>query len=84
MEVLVASNTPGVSNGRDMTWLDGRLQTDVSDVMWAIASSNHSFGELNLNPLWGGLGGTISSAQFLKVGRVHVSDSTDYMTGSAF
>jgi Bacterial Ig-like domain (group 2) len=81
IEVVLVSNTPGVSNGRLMTWLDGKLQTSVSNVKWSIAGTDNSFRQLDLNPLWGGLGGTLTSAQALGVGQIHLSGSSDYLSG---
>jgi hypothetical protein len=81
IEVVLVSNTPGVSNGRLMTWLDGKLQTSVSNVRWSIAGTDNSFQQFDLNPLWGGLGGTLTSAQTLRVGQIHLSGSSDYLSG---
>jgi hypothetical protein len=82
IEVVLVSNTPGISNGRLMTWLDGKLQTSVSNVKWSIVGTDNSFRQLDLNPLWGGLGGTLTSAQTLSVGQIHLSGGSDYLSGT--
>ncbi len=81
IEVLLVSSTPGLNNGRVKTWLDGKPQTDVSDVMWAPVGTDNSFRQFDLNPLWGGLGGTISVPQFLSVGQIHLSGTNQYIVG---
>jgi hypothetical protein len=81
IEILLVSSSPGVNNGRVKTWLDGRPQTDVSDVMWAHAGTDNSFSQFDLNPLWGGLGGTLTAPQWLSVGQIHLSGSSRYITG---
>lgn len=81
IEVLIIGNTPGVKNGRVKTWLDGRLQTDVSDVMWTSAGQTGKFGQFDLNPLWGGGGGILTTTQSLRVGRIELSGSSEYLTG---
>jgi hypothetical protein len=81
IEVVLVSNTPGVSNGRLTTWLDGKLQTSVSNVKWSTAGTDNSFQQFDLNPLWGGLGGTLTTTQTLRVGQIHLSGSSDYLSG---
>ncbi|MEO9117056.1 MAG: Ig-like domain-containing protein [Gemmatimonadaceae bacterium] len=81
IEVLLVSNTAGLNNGRVKTWLDGKPQTDVSDVMWSPNATDNSFRQFDLNPLWGGLGGTISAPQWLSVGKIHFSGTSQYISG---
>jgi hypothetical protein len=81
IEVVLVSNTPGVSNGRLMTWLDGKPQTSVSNVMWSVGGTDNSFRQFDLNPLWGGLGGTLTALQTLRIGQIHLSGSSTYLSG---
>jgi hypothetical protein len=77
IEALIIGNTSGMQNGRIVTWLDGRKQTDISDMMWASAGENGSFLQFDLNSLWGGQGGTLESVQYMYVGKIHLSGSSE-------
>jgi hypothetical protein len=82
VEVVIVSNTPGVSDGILKTWLDGRPQTDVSDVMWTSAGFRSEFIQFDINALWGGLGGTLVSPQYLWIGKIYLAGSKDPIRGS--
>jgi hypothetical protein len=75
IEVLVLGSPPGSETGRIKVWLDGRLQIDVRDMMWSAAGEDGSFSQFDLNSLWGGQGGSLSSPQYMYVGRIHLSGS---------
>jgi hypothetical protein len=77
VEVVIVANTPGVSDGRLKTWLDGRPQTDVSDVMWTTAGFKSDFVQFDINALWGGGEGTLVSPQYLWIGRIYLSGSRE-------
>ena len=77
VEVVIVSNTPGVSNGILKTWLDGRPQTDVSDVMWTSAGFKSEFVQFDINALWGGVAGTLVSPQYLWIGKIYLAGSKD-------
>jgi hypothetical protein len=79
IEVLIIGNTPGVKDGRVKTWLDGRPQTDVSDVMWTSIGLSGKYSQFDLNPLWGGGGGILTTTQTLRVGRIELAGSAEYL-----
>lgn len=82
IEVLVVGCTPGMANGRVVTWLDGKKQTDVDDMMWVSAGQDGNFSQFDLNSLWGGQGGRLTAAQYMYVGKIHLSGSAQRIPDS--
>lgn len=76
IEILVIGSTPGMKDGRVVTWLDGRKQTQVDDMMWVPSGQNGNFSQFDMNSLWGGQGGAITAAQYMYVGKIYLSGSS--------
>ena len=77
VEVLVIGNTPGVKDGKVVTWLDGRKQIDVNDMMWVSAGENGTFFQFDINALWGGQGGSLAAAQYMYMGKIYLSGTSE-------
>jgi|GEM_PF-4106414 len=82
IEVLIVGCTPGMANGRVVTWLDGKKQTEVDDMMWVSAGQDGNFSQFDLNSLWGGQGGRLTAAQYMYVGKIHISGSAQRIPDS--
>lgn len=83
IEVLVVGSSPGAQDGRIVTWLDGKKQTDLDNMMWVSAGENGNFSQFDLNSLWGGQGGSIVEPQYMYVGKIYLSGSSDQLRISA-
>ena len=80
LELLVIGGTPGVKNGKVIAWLDGRMQVHRTDMMWVSAGQDRTFSQFDINSLWGGQGGTLSVAQYMYVGKIHFSGSSEIIS----
>ena len=81
IEVLIAGNTPGVADGKVLTWLDGVKQMEVDDMMWMASGETALLNQVEIGALWGGLGGTLSAVQYMDLGPIHLSGSTTLLVG---
>lgn len=81
IEIVVVANTSGVSDGRLKTWVDGVVQTELDDVMWCASGYIGNFVQFDMNSLWGGQGGTLSEAQQMYVGPMHLSGTATAIAG---
>jgi hypothetical protein len=47
--------------------------------MWTSVGHTGNFSQFDLNPLWGGQGGVLATTQTLRVGRIELAGSAEYL-----
>jgi len=70
-EVLLVGNTTGTANGSIDGWIDGVHVTSYSGIQFR--SGNALWGDMNLDPVWGGIGGTVPETQTFDVDHFYMS-----------
>lgn len=70
-EVLLIANTPGQSNGVIRYWIDGQRVGEYTDVRFRDTLDSWQY--VFLQPIWGGIGGTVTSTQYLWVDHLVIS-----------
>jgi uncharacterized protein YjdB len=73
LEFLLVMNSPGQSNGVAKVWANGVLVTNFTNVDFVSSSTQEYWHKLEIAPYWGGLGGTVPSAQYLWVDHLYAS-----------
>jgi hypothetical protein len=70
-EVLLSANTPGQRDGVIRFWIDGQKVGEYTDVYFRDATNAWQY--LYLQPIWGGIGGSVTATQYLWVDHLYVS-----------
>jgi hypothetical protein len=70
-ELLLITNTPGQANGVFRWWIDGQKVGDYTDVR--LRNSTNTWQYVYLQPIWGGVGSTVRSTQYLWIDHLRVS-----------
>ena len=70
-ELLLVANAPGQSNGIIRFWIDGQKVGDYADVKFRDTAETWQY--VYLQPIWGGVGGAVTSTQYLWVDHLYVS-----------
>jgi hypothetical protein len=70
-ELLLIANTPGQQDGVIRFWLDGQRVGEYTDVNFRDTAATWQY--VFLQPIWGGVGGTVSATQYLWVDHLYVS-----------
>jgi len=70
-EVVLLANTPGQANGVIRWWIDGRKVGEYTDVRFRSAADPWQW--VFLQPIWGGVSGTVASTQYLWIDHLYVS-----------
>lgn len=74
-EVELISNSNGAANGVARWWLDGVLIGEHTNVQYASSGQSRTFNLASVAPIWGGMGGTVSSTQSIDYDNVYLSGS---------
>lgn len=64
---------PAVADGVCKMWIDGHFVTHYTDVQWRAPTATSYFGEWKFSPTWGGIGGTRTRDDFLRIDEVYIS-----------
>lgn len=72
-EVVVRTNTPGVSNGFLEWWVDGVRVGSHSDLQFIQGTESPLWEHIQWAPTWGGIGGTVTADQFMWIDHLYVS-----------
>jgi hypothetical protein len=70
-EVVLVGNTTGTANGSIDGWIDGVHVTRYTGIQFR--SGNALWGDMNLDPVWGGIGGTVPATQTFDVDHFYMS-----------
>jgi Bacterial Ig-like domain (group 2) len=70
-EVLLSANTPGQRDGVIRFWIDGQKVGEYTDVYFR--DTTNAWQYLYLQPIWGGIGGSVTATQYLWVDHLYVS-----------
>jgi hypothetical protein len=70
-EVVLIANTGGQANGVMRWWIDGKKVGEYTDVRFR--SGAQPFQYVSLQPIWGGVDGTVASTQYLWIDHLYVS-----------
>jgi hypothetical protein len=73
LEYVVVANTPGVRDGQATWWLDGQMLAHYTDIAWVPAGAPNYWMQLSIDPIWGGVGGTLPADQFLYIDHLYAS-----------
>lgn len=73
VELIIASNTPGIPNGRVQWWVDGQLAGDFSQLPFVGPGEDADWRRVSWNPTWGGTGGAILAEQFMDIDDLYIS-----------
>lgn len=74
VEIIVRANTGNNKDGTVQWWLDGNLIGNFQNNLGFVTSPmGHSFTEVSWSPTWGGVGGTVTTAQDMQVDHVYIS-----------
>lgn len=72
-EVLVKANTPGQANGEFHLWVNGTKVSEYKNVAYLSSGESQAFMKMDVEPIWGGGGSTLSAAQYMYFDNVYVS-----------
>jgi hypothetical protein len=72
-EILVKANTPGTSNGEFHLWVNGSKVSEYKNVGYLASGESKAFMKMDVEPIWGGLGSTLSANQYMYFDDVYVS-----------
>jgi hypothetical protein len=73
VEISVTANTGSRSDGKVTWWLDGQLIGNYTNCSFVTTSQGHQFTQVSWSPTWGGVGGTVPSAQDMQIDNIYVS-----------
>ena len=71
LEVLANKNTSGQANGSVYLYVDGVLVAQATGIQ--LTSAGNNWNMLQISPIWGGTGGTVTNTQSLRVDHIYVS-----------
>jgi hypothetical protein len=69
----MVGNTPGVADGSLTMFLDGAKISEYTGIMFTATGGNSVWQQLNWNPTWGGLGGTVTADMYLWMDHIYLS-----------
>ena len=70
-EVILVGNTSGAANGSIDGWIDGVHVTSYSGIQFR--SANAVWGDVNVDPVWGGIGGSVPATQTFDIDHFYMS-----------
>jgi hypothetical protein len=70
-ELLLIANTPGRSDGVIRFWIDGQKVGEYTDVNFRDTPDTWQY--VYLQPIWGGVGGSVQATQYLWVDHLYIS-----------
>ena len=70
-ELLLVGNTSGQANGSFDAWIDGVHVTGLAGIQFV--PGNALWGNMNMDPVWGGVGGTVPALQTWDVDHFYMS-----------
>ena len=70
-EVVLLANTPGQADGVIKWWIDGQKVGEYTDVQFRSAADPWQY--VFLQPIWGGVHGTVATTQYLWIDHLYVS-----------
>lgn len=75
LELQMILNTDGVSNGIIRVWADGVFVFEVLNAVFINSSANAltGFREINVTPVWGGVGGTRTREDYMYWDKIYIS-----------
>jgi hypothetical protein len=71
MELLLVGNTPGTANGSLDMYLDGVHITSYKNMQFI--DGDALWGDMNMDPVWGGLGGSVPATQTFDIDHFYMS-----------
>jgi len=72
-ELVTYGGTPGGADGTVDWWIDGVKVGHYTGIPFVAAGGSNSWEMIEWNPTWGGLGGTINTAQYQWMDHVYIS-----------
>jgi hypothetical protein len=72
-EAVLEENTLGQANGTFRFWLDGNLTMSYADVTYITSGATNGFFGWKWNPTWGGVGGTKTRNDAMRIDHVFMS-----------
>ena len=76
LELVLLMNTPGTKNGTWQQWLNGKMTHNYTDVGFAATGDPHVWQFIGLDPIWGGLGDTVTNTMDIWWDELYCSAST--------
>jgi len=73
IEIVLVANTPGLANGSVTMYQNGTKVLQYSGIMYAAAGGNGAWEQMNWNPTWGGMGGTVTSDMYMWMDHLYAS-----------
>ena len=73
-EVLLTANTNGLPNGAAEWWVNGVQVGRYSNINYVPATGNNDWEVIKWNPVWGGVGDTVRTAQNMTIDDFYVSN----------
>ena len=72
-EYVFIANTPGSANGVVRWWLDGVLVGEYTNVKFSGSGQSNIWQYYSLNPIWGGVDGSVQSSMNFQLDHVYLS-----------